>query len=207
MPASFTTLWQSALNKCFINNSSHQARQIIKGKRLGKWLDQNVKSKWKWWSVLNDERIYIKNSENWTFYHKQNHRFYYSDEVDTLPMNYALPISVCPVGASFVIEGRVEDVNILPPSNPLSEFENNYAWSDIQDGFDKATLNPTILLDKFALPEGMFQALSDRIRNGTASIVSDGSYNSTSPIGPVGMLAVTMAPSTDIRDKRPWVKG
>ena len=47
MPASFTTLWQSALTKCFINFNSHQARRISEGKRLGAWLDQNVGRKWK----------------------------------------------------------------------------------------------------------------------------------------------------------------
>ena len=45
MPASFTTLWQSALTKCFINLNLHQARRITEGKRLGGWLDQNVKRK------------------------------------------------------------------------------------------------------------------------------------------------------------------
>ena len=54
-------------------------------------------------------------------------------------MNFALPISVIPVVASFAIEGAVADFGILPPSNPLSEFENDYAWSDIQDRFDKVS--------------------------------------------------------------------
>ena len=122
-------------------------------------------------------------------------------------MNYALSISVCSVGASFVTEGRVEDFNILPPSNLLSEFENDYTWSNIQDGFDKAILDPTILLDKFALLEDMCQALSDGIKNRTASIMSDSSYNSSSPIGPVETSVVIMAPSTDMRNKQHWVKG
>ena len=133
MPAFFTTLWQSALHKCFINNSSHLPRRITEGKQLGGWLDQDVKKKWDWWSAPNDDRIYIRNSGTWTFYHQRGRRFYYSDEVDTVPMNYALPISVRPVGASFAIEGKVEDFNILPPINHMSEFENDYAWSDIQD--------------------------------------------------------------------------
>ena len=111
-------------------------------------------------------------------------------------MNYALPISVSPVAASFVIEGRVADFSILSASNPLSEFENYYAWSDIQDGFDKAKVDLTIFLDKYVLLKDMCQALSDRIKNGTASIVLDGSFNRTSPIGPVGTLAVILAPST-----------
>ena len=32
MPARFTTLWQSAIDKCFINISSHLARRITNGK-------------------------------------------------------------------------------------------------------------------------------------------------------------------------------
>ena len=169
-------------------------------------MDQDIKSKWKWWSVPNKDRIYMRNGGNWTFYHRQGRQFYYNDEVDTLPINYALPISVSPVGASFVIEGKVEDFNILPPSNPMSEFENDYAWSDIQDGFDKAKVDPTILLDKFVLPEDMCQALNDRIRNRTASIVLDGSFNPTSPIGPVGTSAVILATSTECHTRH-WLNG
>ena len=122
-------------------------------------------------------------------------------------MDFALPILVKPVTASFVIEGTVVAFNILPPRKFLSELENNYAWSDIQDRFDKTKVDLTILLDKFVLPKDMCQALSDRIRNGTASILSDGSFNLTSPIGPVSTSAVILVPSTDVRHKPHWVKG
>ena len=97
-------------------------------------------------------------------------------------MNFSLPISVRPVAASFAIEGAVADFDILPPSNRLTEFENDYTCSDLQEGFDKAKLDPTILLDTYVPPEAKCQALSDGIRNGTASIVLDGSFNSTSSI-------------------------
>ena len=70
-----------------------------------------------------------------------------------MPLTYALPISVCPVGASFVIEGRAEDFVILPPINPLSEFEDDYAWVDLEDGFNKGKADPTVLFDKVTLPE------------------------------------------------------
>ena len=124
-----------------------------------------------------------------------------------MPTNYTLPILVRPVGTSFAIDRSVEDFDILPPCNPLSEFEDNDSWSNIRDGFDKATVDPTILLHKFALPADECQALSQGIRNGTASIVSDSSYDPTSCIGPAGLSAVIMAPSTDMQDKRHWVKG
>ena len=58
-----------------------------------------------------------------------------------------------------------------------------------------------------SLPEDMCQVLCNRIRNGTVSTVSDGSYNSSSPIGPVGTSAVIMAPSANMRNKRHWTRG
>ena len=61
--------------------------------------------------------------------------------------------------------------------------------------------SPTILLDTFVLPEDMCQALINGIRNVTASIVSDGSFNPASPIGPVGTSAVILAPSTECLPK------
>ena len=126
----------------------------------------------------------------------------YNSEVDTVPFNYALPISVSPVGASYAIEGRAEDFVILPPINPMSEFEDNYAWVDLKDGFNKAKADPTVLLDKVFLPDDNCQAFCTGIRNDTASIVSDGSFNSSSRMGPVGTLAVIMAPSTDRKDQQ-----
>ena len=120
-------------------------------------------------------------------------------------MNLAIPISVTPVAASFAIEGTEAVFHIIPPSNPLSKFENDYAWSNLREGFDKAIEDPTILLDKYVLPEDECQALSDGIQNGTASIVSDGSFNPSSPIGPVGTSAVILAPSIKC-PKRHWKK-
>ena len=84
------------------------------------------------------------------------------------------------------------DFDILPPINPLSEFENDYAWSNIQDGLDKAKVDPTILSDKCVLCKHRCQALSDGIRNGTASIVLDGSFNPTSSIGPLTSQLATL---------------
>ena len=110
------------------------------------------------------------------------------------------------VAAGFSIEGAEAMFNLLPLSNALSEFENDYAWSNLQEGFDYAINNPTILLDKFVLPEDMYQALINGIRNGTTSIVFDGSFNPVSPIGPVGTLAVILAPSTECLP-RYWTKG
>ena len=42
MSPSFITLWKSALNKCFINQTLGITRQISIGLYLGKWIDQDV---------------------------------------------------------------------------------------------------------------------------------------------------------------------
>ena len=66
--------------------------------------------------------------------------------------------------------------------------------------------DPTILLDKFVLPKDMCQALIDEIQNSIASVVSDGSFNPASPIGPVGTSTVILASSTEYLP-RYWAKG
>ena len=62
------------------------------------------------------------------------------------------------------------------------------------------------LLDKFVLAEDNCQLLSDGIRNGTTSIVSDGSFNLASLIGPVGTSVVIPAPTTECLPRH-WAKG
>ena len=61
---------------------------------------------------------------------------------------------------------------------------------------DSAVEDPTILLDKYQLPSDEYRALVDGIVAGTASIVSNGSFNPESLTGPAGTSAVVLAPST-----------
>ena len=82
-----------------------------------------------------------------------------------------------PVTANCVkTEGHTREFVLLSTINSLSDFEDNSEWSTLSEGFDYAINDQTILLDKFVLPEDMYKSVGDDIRNGTASIVSDGSY-------------------------------
>ena len=131
------------------------------------------------------------------FYYRQAFcHFYFDNETATYPLDLALHISVVPVATIFCIEGSTAVFNLLPPIKALSEFEHDFAWSTLQESFNYAIIDPTILLDKFVLPEGVCQSLVEGIHKGTPSIVSDGSFNTAFPIGPVGSLAVILAPST-----------
>ena len=57
--------------------------------------------------------------------------------------------------------------------------------------------DPTILLDQYHLPLDDCLVLVAGIVAGTTSIVSNGSFNAESLIGPAGTSAVVLAPSTD----------
>ena len=61
---------------------------------------------------------------------------------------------------------------------------------------DTAIEDPTILLDQYHLPLDGCLVLMAGIVARTASIVSDGSFNPESLIGPAGTSTVVLAPST-----------
>ena len=175
MPALFITLWKSDLDKCFLNKCSSIKYLLATGKQLSGWTDQDIKSKQMWWSVPTESPLYKRNKDKWSYFRKTCcRRFALDNELDTCPLNVSISISVKPVAAGFFIEGAETIFNLLPPTNALSKFENDYTWSNLQEGFDYAINDPTILPDTFVLPEDMCQALIDEIRNGTANILSDG---------------------------------
>ena len=129
------------------------------------------------------------------------------DETDTFSFENALPILVEQVTTNSVsIKRQTKEFILLPAEDALSDSKANSKWSTLFEGFDYAVNYPTILLDKFILPEDMCNSLVDGIRNGTASIVSDRSFAPNSPIGKAGISAVILAPSTICQPKY-WVKG
>ena len=74
---------------------------------------------------------------------------------------------------------------MCPTSNLVSDFEDASVWLSLSDGMDTAIEDPTILLDQYHLPLDGCRALVTGIVAGTAIIVSDGSFNPESVIGPV----------------------
>ena len=126
----------------------------------------------------------------------QRRRWYYLNEVvNNCPLDLALPISVSTIANSFKIEDPVAAFALYPPVNTLSDFEDEAEWSTLSEGFDTAITDPTILLDKFILPEDGCTDLVEGIRLGTACVVLDGSFDAASPVGPAGSAAVILASS------------
>ena len=199
MPLTFFTLLKSALNKRFINQASGIKRRIETGLSLGNWFDQDVEGQWIWWWVLGEPWIYHQHDESWSYCRQAYRRYYLVDETDTCPCEDAVTVSVVPVTANCVqTEGYNRESVLLSAVNSPSNFEANSEWSTLPEGFDYASNDQTILLDKFILPEDMCSSLVDSIRSGTASIVSDGSYEANSSIGKAGTSSVILSPSSII---------
>ena len=97
---------------------------------------------------------------------------------------------------SHLIEAEVTSFSVCHISNLVSDFEDVSVWTSLSDGMDSAVEDPTILLVKYQLPLDGCRALVEGIVAGTASIVSDGSFNPESSTGPAGTSAVVLAPST-----------
>ena len=206
MPQSFTTLWKSALNRCFIDQSSGIQRRIESGLTLGNWFDQDVGKKWKWWLRHANSRIYYCNYDGWTYFCNRHRRYCQEEDTQTCPVPDAVPISVVHITSSCVItEGYSRDFTLLSPINVLSDFEANSEWSNLSKGFDYALNDETIFLDRFFPPTDMCNNLVKGIRNGTASIVSDGSFEQNSSIGQARTSAVTLSPSTTCQPQH-WVR-
>ena len=126
--------------------------------------------------------------------------------VNNCPLDLALQISVSTIANGFRIEGPVAAFALHPPVNTLLDFEDETEWSTLSEGFDNAITDPTILLDKFILPEDGCTDLVDGIRLGTVCVASDGSFDAALPIGPAGSSAVILASSIACY-KKVWTKG
>ena len=86
------------------------------------------------------------------------------------------------------------------------------SWASLSDGLDTAVDDPTILLDRYQLPTDGCLALVNIIVQGTACIVSGGSFNPDSSLGPASTSALVLVLSTNYETKfyakgNNWVTG
>ena len=133
--------------------------------------------------------MYKRNSDNWLSYEdRYGRRYYQSELVQSVSTASMVPNSIGILAHSHQIESEVTSFIVCPASNLASDFEDASAWISLADGMDTAIEDPTILLDQYHLPLDGCLALVAGIVAGTASIVSDGSFNPESLIGPAGFL-------------------
>ena len=86
--------------------------------------------------------------------------------------------------------------DIVPHDEDIpSLFKLSSEWNSIEEGLTAAINDPLILLDKFSISEEKCNNLAKGINEGTASVVSDGSFKRETAIGPAGTSAVILSPN------------
>ena len=137
--------------------------------------------------------MYKRNGGNWSSYKKRFGRRYYQAElVQSVSTAFMVPDSIGILANGHQIEPEVTFFIVCPASNLVSDFEDASAWTSLSDGMDTAIEDLTILLDQYHLPLDGCLALVTGIVAKTPSIVSDGSFNPESMIGPAGTSAVLL---------------
>ena len=206
-------LWKKAITKSFINLNSSRHRQMNHGFHLRNWTDPVIQDRWQWWRSPLEDRLYKRNGDNWLSYEKCfGRRYYQSESVHSVSTASMVPVSIGILADSHQIESEVTSFIVCPASNLVSNFEDTSAWTSLLDGMDTDIEDPTILLDQYHLPLDSCLALMVSIVAGTANIVSDGSFNPESLVGPAGTSAVVLAPLTECPAKfyargNNWVTG
>ena len=123
-------------------------------------------------------------------------RYYYLNPVPSIPTASVVPVSIGIDAGSFRIETEALLFSVCPSNNSLSDFEDIDTWDSLLDGLDTTVNDPTILLEWYQLPSDGGLALVNSIVEGTACIVSDGSFNPNSSLYPVSTSNVALAPSS-----------
>ena len=141
-------------------------------------------------------------NERWEIY-KQYHSFTYHylatadfAEVEH-PAEDLRPISVCKQATnSYKVERIIYQIRQVVPNEEVPYlFPFSSAWNTIKEGLTEAVNDPSILLDKYNISEEKCNNLAKGITEETACVVSDGSFNPKSSIGPAGTSSVILAPS------------
>ena len=146
-----------------------------------------------------ENRLFKGTSNEWEVFSQHHGQRAFASN----PTIHDIPSNLSPISVLEGVYGRVsvdvlsEVLSVTPQQDHRSDFEDHLRWNSIRDGFEFAHLDQSILLNKFCILSNDCKAIADGISQGTASVVSDGSFCKDSQIGPSGTSAVIVAPETD----------
>ena len=203
--SNMTSLWQRAVKSCFLNQYS-TSQKLRPQFGLGTW----TKSvQWNYWKCPILDHLYFLKNGTWSVFRKIHTSSYHYLQTDDHPEEVMHPISVSKNATNSYKVDKEEQwmQDIVPNDEDIpSLFEPSSEWSSIEEGLTAAINDPSILLDKFSISEEKCNNLAKGINEGTASVVSDGSFKRESPMGPAGTSAVILSP-TDTSNKNKCVTG
>ena len=203
----FLWLWKEALTKYFLTSYSTNPnnRTLQYTFQLGPWTSQ---IQWKWWKCQLDNWLYKQTSNEWEVFTQFSGQCAYAHNsiIQDSPLNLS-PISVSERDFCSISVDVLSEFLFMPPQQDLcSYFEDHLRWNNICDGFRFAHLDQSILLDSFCIPSNDCRDIVDGLSQGTASVISDGSFCRDSLIGPSCSSLIIVAPETDYNQNL-WATG
>ena len=170
--------WRRTLAPVLRQGLGEAGRKLLQP--LGQWND-NERDKWIWFYVANERRLYQRTNNGWKFYIHAGHanrplsgRYIHPEITDELPAHATRAKVQRTRGLDIRLLGHGEDAPapIIPP--PPTSFLNLLT-----------TLTPLhrFLLERIrGCTEAAVTCIADSITQGTARIVSDGSYFDSSKV-------------------------
>ena len=183
-------LWQKSLYKVFGRKYVEpRFRNIHQNFRTGSWIHHDTKEKWKGRYSTIEDRLYIKEGHRWrayrSFRNTRRSRFYKTEFIYTNLVESATSIATYYEGTTTE-SVMLESKSLWTQANPIlnqTNFIDPYIFDpykgpfhDIEFAFDESIRSRRILLDEIKIPKDNCAAVVSAIQNGTARLVSDGSY-------------------------------
>jgi hypothetical protein len=221
LPQSFIKLWKEAITLYFQNpyNHTNEKRKIQNSQQLGDWHELEVKNKtWEWFLCVNKDITYKRDGDTWRVHLKTGRRQYsYLGNYVVCP-NQDTIASVYEQGGRVYVETtsmfETADLQLrdMDTSRQYNDLYDNGRWRDIDKAMRLIQFHPDILLDSHDMAKDGGLAIVQGIKDGTARIVSDGSYKKDTPIGPAGTSAFYIAPYANNKEEQcitgyNWVTG
>ena len=198
-------LWQRAIKSCFLSQYSN-SQKLLTQHQLGTW---TKKVQWNYWRCPTLDRLYFLKNGRWSVFRKHQTSSYHYLQTDDQAEEIMYPILVIKNATnSYKVDKEVFEMQEIDPNEEdiLPLYESSSEWESIEEGLTAAVNDPSILLDKFSITEEQCNNLAKGINEGTASVVSDGSFKKNSLIGPAGTSAVILSP-TDTSNKNECATG
>ena len=182
----FINLWVRALRSCFIEPFSISSSwTLLQVSSLGRWFDPSAIDRWKWFYSDSEDRIFCRTQWGWdTFVHSTRGKYCLSAfTVATRPISATNMITLSrrntPIGPE-----RPSPWDPVPPDlNPTEYNPMDNPPPCINSFFEAVVQTLRALLDKIKLPTNGGAAVTQAISPGTASAVSDGSYDDSRRAG------------------------
>ena len=184
--------WKDALWKVFGKNwFAQDSRYVHSDYRLGKWIEQDPKRKWKSFYSSYHNRLYIKEGSIWKVYRSNNTRSMRSGRY-TLDDDFELEL---PIHANKIATyERLSSQSVYlvcflrwiyeepdVPSFDYDPYKDDFI--NIEYAFEISTAHERVLIDQVKIPKDECKSIAQAIRDKKACIISDGSFFPDKKVG------------------------